>query len=53
MTKHILVVEDEAHLANGIRDNLEAEGYRVSTVGDGPSAIRFIEQNRGGVDLVV
>lgn len=51
--KQILVVEDEAHLANGIRYNLEAEGYRVATVGDGPSAIRFIEQNRGGVDLVV
>lgn len=51
--KHILVVEDESHLANGIRYNLEAEGYRVATVGDGPSAIRFIEQNRGGVDLVV
>ncbi len=51
--KHILVVEDEAHLANGIRYNLEAEGYRVTTVGDGPSAIRFIEQNRGSVDLVV
>jgi two-component system OmpR family response regulator len=51
--KHILVVEDESHLANGIRYNLEAEGYRVATVGDGPGAIRFIEQNRGGVDLVV
>ena len=27
--KHILVVEDEAHLALGIRYNLEAEGYAV------------------------
>ncbi len=51
--KHILLVEDEAHLANGIRYNLEAEGYQVSIVGDGPSAIRFIEQNAGRVDLVV
>jgi two-component system OmpR family response regulator len=51
--KHILVVEDEKHLATGIKYNLEAEGYRVTLVGDGPSALRFIEQNRDSVDLVV
>lgn len=52
-SKHILVVEDEKHLATGIKFNLEAEGYRVTTVGDGPSALRFIEQNRNDVSLVV
>jgi two-component system OmpR family response regulator len=51
--KHILVVEDEKHLATGIKYNLEAEGYRVTTFGDGPAALRFIEQNHDGVDLVV
>ena len=51
--KHILVVEDEKHLATGIKYNLEAEGYRVTILGDGPSALRFIELNRDGVDLVV
>ncbi|NLX97837.1 MAG: response regulator transcription factor [Rhodopirellula sp.] len=51
--KHILVVEDEKHLATGIRYNLEAEGYRVDTVGDGHSALQYIEENRGNVDLVV
>ncbi len=51
--KHILVVEDEKHLATGIQYNLEAEGYRVTTVGDGPSALKYIEENRGDVDLVV
>jgi two-component system, OmpR family, alkaline phosphatase synthesis response regulator PhoP len=51
--KHILVVEDEKHLATGIKYNLEAEGYRVTAVGDGPAALRFIEQNRHDVDLVV
>ena len=51
--KHILVVEDEAHLANGIKVNLEAEGYRVTAVGDGPSAIRLIEREGEAVDLVV
>jgi two-component system OmpR family response regulator len=51
--KQILVVEDEQHLADGIKYNLEAEGYRVTAVGDGPAALRFIEQNRSDVHLVV
>ena len=41
--KHILVVEDEQHLAILIKFNLEAEGYRVTTVGDGPSALKLLE----------
>ncbi len=51
--EHILVVEDEQHLATGIKYNLDAEGYRVTTVGDGPSALELIEQDPDGVDLVV
>jgi DNA-binding response OmpR family regulator len=51
--KHILVVEDEEHLATGIKYNLEAEGYRATAVGDGPSALRFIEENPDDVDLVI
>ena len=35
--KHILVVEDEQHLAFGIKYNLEAEGYDVSIAEDGPA----------------
>ena len=27
--KHLLVVEDEEHIASGLRFNLEAEGYAV------------------------
>lgn len=50
---HILVVEDEEHLATGIKYNLDAEGYRVTTVGDGPSALKVIEEAPGDVDLVV
>ena len=50
---HILVVEDEEHLATGIRYNLEAEDYRVTTVGDGPSALRVVEKDPGGVDLII
>lgn len=51
--KRILVVEDEQHLATGIKYNLEAEGYVVTTVGDGASALRHIEDDPNGVDLVV
>ncbi len=51
--KHILVVEDEEHLAVGIKFNLEAEGYRVTAVGDGASALKAIEQVAQGIDLVV
>jgi len=51
--KHILVVEDERHLAVGIKFNLEAEGYRVTTVGDGPSALRELEEHDSEIDMVV
>jgi two-component system OmpR family response regulator len=50
---HILVVEDEPHLAVGIRYNLEAEGYRVTTVGDGRKALKLIEEEPHNVDLIV
>ncbi len=52
---HILVVEDEEHLATGIKYNLVAEGYRVTIVGDGPSALRIIDEGDGDgrIDLVI
>ncbi len=34
----ILVVEDEAHLAEGLAFNLEAEGHEVEVIGDGADA---------------
>jgi len=51
--KHILVVEDEEHLAVGIKFNLEAEGYRVTAVGDGASALKVIEREPKVIDLVI
>ena len=51
--KHILVVEDEDHLAIGIKYNLEAEGYLVTTVDDGPAALKVFQDNPQSVDLVV
>jgi two-component system OmpR family response regulator len=50
--RHILVVEDEEHLAIGIKFNLQAEGYRVTTVGDGGSALKLLE-DKSDIDLVV
>ena len=35
---HILIVEDEKHLAEGIRENLQAEGYETTVAHDGVEA---------------
>jgi len=51
--KHILVVEDEEHLAVGIRFNLEAEGYRATTVGDGASALKLLGDETSTINMVV
>jgi two-component system OmpR family response regulator len=51
--KHILVVEDEEHLAVGIKYNLEAEGFQVTTVGNGLVALKAIESQSLPVDLIV
>jgi two-component system, OmpR family, alkaline phosphatase synthesis response regulator PhoP len=50
---HILVVEDEQHLAIGIKFNLESEGYRVTAVGDGQSAVATVDVADPPIDLVV
>lgn len=51
--KHILVVEDERHLAMGIKFNLEGEGYRVTVAGNGPTALSLFEENEADVDLII
>ncbi|HEV7217699.1 MAG: response regulator transcription factor [Terriglobales bacterium] len=38
----VLIVEDEAHLANGLKFNLEAEGHAVEVVSDGESALELL-----------
>src|SRR5438876_848589 len=49
----VLVVEDEAHLAQGLRFNLEAEGHSVQVVGDGESALERLLINNEQFDAVV
>ena len=39
---HVLIVEDEAHLAKGLQFNLEAEGHSVAVVGDGERALDML-----------
>ena len=50
---HILVVEDEQHLAFGIKFNLEAEGYTVTVADDGPAALERLAGSHPPFDLVV
>jgi DNA-binding response OmpR family regulator len=49
--KSILVVEDEAAIAEAVRARLSSEGYRVRVAHDGPQAIRASAEERP--DLVV
>ena len=49
----ILVVEDEHHLAIGIKFNLEAEGFEVETVGDGQAALARLGGDEPPCDLVI
>jgi DNA-binding response OmpR family regulator len=49
----VLVVEDETHLADGLKFNLEAEGYSVQVVGDGESAIDQLLKTNEKFDAVV
>ena len=49
----VLVVEDEAHLAEGLRFNLEAEGHSVEVVGDGESALDRCSATAKEFDAVV
>src|SRR5262245_44489298 len=49
----ILIVEDEQHLADGLRYNLEAEGYEVDTAADAESAQPLLMDEERSYDAVV
>ena len=51
MKKHIIVVEDDAHIRLGLCDALRAEGYEVTDCRDGAEAGPRIKQ--GKPDLVI
>jgi DNA-binding response OmpR family regulator len=49
----VVVVEDEAHLGEGLRFNLSAEGHDVLLIADGDEALTALRRDRGRVDAVV
>ncbi len=49
----VLIVEDEKHLADGLRFNLEAEGYEVETARDGEQALKLLLDEGRVFDVVV
>jgi DNA-binding response OmpR family regulator len=53
-TVRILIVEDEQHLADGLKFNLDAEGYTTEVVDTGEAALeRLTGPGRASYDLVV
>ena len=52
--QRVLIVEDEHHLAEGLRFNLEAEGYHAEVVDTGEGALeRLLGPERQPFDVVV
>ncbi|HSL54306.1 MAG TPA: response regulator transcription factor [Pyrinomonadaceae bacterium] len=51
MSHSVLIVEDEKHLAAGLRYNLKAEGYDVEIVGTAEEALALL--NHKGFDVLV
>lgn len=49
----ILIVEDEVHLAQGLRFNFEAEGHSVQTTERGEDALTRLVKNRENFDVLV
>ncbi|HKG98777.1 MAG TPA: response regulator transcription factor [Pyrinomonadaceae bacterium] len=49
----VLIVEDEKHLADGLRYNLNAEGFEVETVGNGEDAFALLVDRNKTYDVVV
>jgi DNA-binding response OmpR family regulator len=49
----ILIVEDEAHLAKGLRFNLEAEGHSVQITGKGEEALDILLKTENDFEALV
>src|SRR6476619_5358999 len=56
MSAAVLVVADEKHLADGLRFNLEAEGFQVTLAADGERALQLVakhESKNGGFAAII
>ena len=49
----VLIVEDEQHIAAGLRFNLEAEGHEAEILGDGTHAVERLLADRDRFDAVI
>jgi DNA-binding response OmpR family regulator len=49
----VLIVEDEAHLAQGLRFNLQAEGHSAEVAADGEMALQRLVEKKEHFDAVV
>lgn len=49
----VLIVEDEKHLADGLRYNLNAEGYDVDTTGTAEEALTLLLDRNKTYDVIV
>lgn len=49
----VLIIEDEKHLADGLRYNLKAEGYEVDVAGSAEEAFPLLAERAAGYDVVV
>jgi DNA-binding response OmpR family regulator len=49
----ILIVEDEQHIAEGLRFNLEAEGHEAAIAADGERALAMLLRERRPFDVVI
>jgi len=53
MAQRVLIVEDEQHLAEGLRFNLEAEGFEAEVLDSGERALERLLDPAQHFDLVV
>lgn len=51
MKKHLLIVEDDAHIRLGLCDTLRSEGFEVTECADGKQAMPLLRQNHP--DLII
>jgi two-component system, OmpR family, alkaline phosphatase synthesis response regulator PhoP len=49
----VVVVEDEEHLAQGLRFNLEAEGHEVTVFDNGEAALEYLFDNGERAEVVI
>lgn len=52
MEKRILVVDDDLHSREGLRDWLRTEGYKVDTAADAWQAIKKVKESRFDIAII-